>query len=336
MGAGKRAQRRPGMGDVAALAGVSHQTVSRVLNNSAQVRPETRARVKAAMEELDYRPNLAARTLKTRRSALLGILVTGLQLWGPATILSVLETRARAAGYGALVCVAETEEDIADARDRFFAHSVDGVVVVAPRPWILEAADDLATRVPTVAIADTPTDGPAIRVSVDQRLGAVLAVDHLIAEGFTDIAHICGQGDQFDATQRTDGWRQALTAAGLAVRPVIEGDWSSERGHEVGQQLLRAGELPQAIFCGNDATALGLVAALRQAGRSVPADMAVVGFDDAPGAAWFDPPLTTVAQPLQDIGRHSMTALVTAMTGQSPPRVRIPPTLVVRASSHLT
>lgn len=334
MGASTKGQRRPGMGDVAALAGVSHQTVSRVLNDSSHVRPATRARVKAAMEALDYRPNLAARTLKTRRSALLGILVSGLPLWGPATILSVLETRARAAGYGALVCVAETAEDVADARDRFFAHSVDGVVVVAPRPWILASADDLADRVPTVAIADAPHDGPAVRVSIDQRRGACLAVEHLLAAGFTDIAHIGGQDDQFDATQRTEGWRATMTAAGLPIRPIIEGDWSSERGYEAGLELLRGGDLPRAVFCANDATALGLTAALRNAGRSVPTDVAVVGFDDSPGVAWIDPPLTTVAQPFEEVGQQSMALLVDSMTGQSPQRVRVPPTLVVRASSH--
>lgn len=325
--------RPAGMGDVAALAGVSHRTVSRVLNGSPHVRPATRERVRSAMAELDYRPNLAARTLKTRRSALLGVLVSGLPLLGPATMLAVLESRAREAGFGALVSVVETPDDIEAATDRFFAHSVDGVVAVAPRPWILDAADDLARRVPTVAISDTLTEGPAIRISVDQSLGARMAVEHLIESGYTDIAHITGDSDWFDATQRTQGWRDALSTAGLAVPAPIPGDWTVERGYEVGRALARDAALPQAVLCANDLSAIGFIAALRESGLSAPSDVAVVGFDDSPGTGWIDPPLTTVSQPFEDVGQQSLAALVAAMAGESTERTRVPPRLVVRASS---
>lgn len=322
------------MGDVARLAGVSHQTVSRVLNDSPHVRPDTRARVRAAMDELGYRPNLTARSLATQRSGLIGVLATGLPHSGPSRILTGIETAARAAGYTALVAIVDDASDDVDAVLAGFAsRRVDGIAVIAPHPWLVESAAALAGNTPMLLVTGDPGAGGLPSVGVDQVLGARLAVEHLIGRGLTDIAHVSGPRSWVDATLRIEGWRDALAAAGLRVGVLHEGDWSAERAFAIGTRLA-SGPLPEAIFCANDLTALGIIAALRGAGVSVPGEVSVVGFDDIPGAAFLDPPLTTVRQPLAEAGAHCVDALLAAMAGAPGARTTLSPELVVRASTR--
>ncbi|WP_342373354.1 LacI family DNA-binding transcriptional regulator [Propioniciclava soli] len=326
--------RPAGMGDVAALAGVSHQTVSRVLNGSPHVREATRDRVRAAMATLDYRPNLAARALVTRRSGLLGVLATGLPHLGPSAVLAGIETAARAAGFTALVGVLDDDASQVDPiLTSFAAHRVDGIAVIAPYPWLVDAARAAGGTGPVLVVADAATGAGVGSVGVDQAEGARAAVTHLVGRGLTDIAHLSGPPGWIDAERRVAGWADALGAAGLPRGRLAEGDWSAECGHAVGRAWIADG-VPQAIFCANDVMALGLLAALREAGVRVPEDVSVVGFDDMVGAAHLAPALTTVRQPFAVVGSRAVAALLAAVDGGPAEHHTVTAELVVRASTR--
>ncbi|WP_420112694.1 LacI family DNA-binding transcriptional regulator [Pseudactinotalea sp.] len=325
--------RRPGMTDVARLAGVSHQTVSRVLNDHASVRPATRERVLAAIEELGYRRNMSARALVTRRSGMLGIVASGSSRSGPAGTLGALEQAARAAGYFVTVAIApEPEPDLhGEIADAFVEQGVEGVVVIAPTPGVAEVAHALSAQVPVLVVSawDPPDGVPTI--SVDQRAGARLAAEHLLALGHTDLVQVSGPTDWFDAAARVDGWHTALADAGVAPREDLVGDWSSERGYALGRSLLD--NLPTAVFAANDLTALGVLRAFAEAGVRVPEDVSVIGFDDLEGSANFYPPLTTIKQDLRALGAAALGALVEVIAGGTALPRRLPPALVERSST---
>lgn len=321
------------MTDVARLAGVSHQTVSRVLNDHTSVRPQTRERVLAAIEQLGYRRNLSARALVTRRSGLLGIVSSGSSRSGPAGTLGALEQAARMAGYFVTVAITpepepEHHREIIDA---FVEQGVEGVVVIAPTPGVAEVAQVLSARVPVIVVSawQPPPNVPTI--SVDQRAGAGLAAEHLLSLGHRDVVHVTGPIDWFDAAARIEGWHEQLDIAGVTPRADLVGDWSSERGYELGTELLA--DLPTAVFATNDLTALGVLRAFAEAGVRVPQDVSVIGFDDLEGAANFYPPLTTVRQDLRALGAAALGSLVETIAGGAAGLRRLPPELVVRAST---
>jgi len=321
------------MTDVARLAGVSHQTVSRVLNDHTSVRPQTRERVLAAIEQLGYRRNLSARALVTRRSGLLGIVSSGSSRSGPAGTLGALEQAARMAGYFVTVAIApdpdpDHHREIIDA---FVEQGVEGVVVIAPTPGVAEVAQALSARVPVIVVSawQPPPDVPTI--SVDQRGGARLAAEHLLSLGHRDVVHVTGPIDWFDAAARIEGWHEQLDHAGVTPRADLVGDWSSERGYELGTALLA--DLPTAVFATNDLTALGVLRAFAEAGVRVPQDVSVIGFDDLEGAANFYPPLTTVRQDLRALGAAALGSLVETIAGGAAGLRTLPPELVVRAST---
>lgn len=322
----------PSMADVAALAGVSHQTVSRVLNEPERVKPATRERVEEAIAELGYRRNLAARSLATQHTRLVGVLATSLDYHGPASTLAAVEDAARAAGYATLVGIVNGDHaEVAPLLDSFLARGVEGIVVIAPQDGILEVVQAARVGVPTVLVADGAEAGEGTRiVAVDQARGARLATEHLIASGCRSIVHVAGPLDWLDARGRVRGWGEALDAAGLPRPDLRYGDWSAERGAEIGREL--ALDPPDAVFCGNDLTALGVLAAFREAGVAVPGRTQVVGFDDVGGAAFFAPPLTTVRQPFADLGHRCLQALLSADPAPAPAD-RIEPRLILRAST---
>ncbi|MHA6524388.1 LacI family DNA-binding transcriptional regulator [Tessaracoccus sp. G1721] len=331
---GRAAGRPPGMMAVARLAGVSHQTVSRVINEPDTVRPETRAKVEAAIAELGYVRNLAARSLITQQTDLLGVVWTGSGYVGPSGTVAGIEVAARAAGYSTLVAAMENphDDEVAAVFKGFRDRGVEGIVIVAPHERMARLAREHSTGIPTVLVADTsPSDGCHV-VTVDQRLGGRMAAEHLIGRGCRVIRHIPGPLDWFDARERLAGWRDALEDAGLPVPEVIEGDWSAESGYAAAQRMLADGDLPDAVFCGNDATALGLMAGLRDAGVDVPGQVSVVGYDDVTGAAFFAPPLTTVAQPFKELGGACVDVLVAAIRGGAPARTQLAPQLRERRS----
>src|SRR4051794_11130244 len=226
------------MADVAKLAGVSHQTVSRVINDSAHVRPETRRRVLAAMRQLDYRPNPAARALVTGRSHTLGVVSFDTTLYGPASTLFAIEQAAHAAGYFITIVSLQSLDraSVLDAIERLRVQGVDGILVISPQERAAEALVNLPADVPLVAVEAGPARGVPV-VAVDQYGGAASATRLLLDLGHRVVHHIAGPRDFLEARERVEGWRSALAAAGLEAPPVLTGDWSPRSGYQLGQRL---------------------------------------------------------------------------------------------------
>jgi DNA-binding LacI/PurR family transcriptional regulator len=323
------------MADVAKLAGVSHQTVSRVLNGAPHVRPDTRDRVLAAIRELDYRPNSAARALVTRRSQTLGVVSFASTLYGPASMLDGLEQAARSAGYFVSVASLRSldSRSLQEAVDRLRDQGVEGVVVIAPQVSAVSAVAKLSSAVPVVAVgAGTRSRVPT--VSVDNLAGAAAATRHLLDLGHRAVHHVAGPAGWLESQDREDGWRRTLEQAGVEAPKVHSGDWSSRAGYEAGMRI--AGDRGvTAVFCANDHMALGMLRALHEAGRSVPGDISVIGFDDIPESAYLIPPLTTVRQDFAELGRRALELLVDELAGAGHlrDRVLISPEMVLRRSA---
>lgn len=328
--------RPPAMSDVAHAAGVSHQTVSRVVNGSDKVAAATRERVEAAIRDLGYRRNQQARALVTQRSGLVGILASGFPHMGPASTVGAIEVAARAAGFATIVAVLQDPgaEDVGEVCDTFLSHGVQGIIVVAPQESLADRARAATHGTPTVLVADLGrNDDDFHLVAVDQHLGAATATRFLLGRGLTSILHVSGPRGWFDAENRIRGWRSALRDAGATVPELLVGDWSATTGYLIGQDIARR-PLPDAVFCANDLTAVGMMAALREAGVRVPDDLSLVGYDDIDGARYLDPPLTTVRQPFTELGTQCVEVLLTAIEGAAPSRHALAPTFVERASTR--
>lgn len=326
------------MADVARLAGVSAQTVSRVLNDHPYVAEETRARVVAAMDELGYRRNLTARALVTRRSDTIGVVAFDTGLHGPASTLFSLEQAARARGYHVHVATVPdpSGDGFTEAVERLRGHLVSGLVVLAPQRAAVRAMAGLPADLPAVAVEGGAAPGLS-SVVVDQVGGAVQATRHLVDLGHRRIAHVRGREDWIEAELRLQGWRGAMADAGLPAGTVLPGDWSARSGHEAGLALVAAGVPVTAVFVANDHMALGLVRALAEAGVDVPGDVSVVGFDDIAEAGYLRPPLTTVRQDFAEVGRRCVDRLLRLVETPGDATAAdadvVPATLVVRAST---
>jgi DNA-binding LacI/PurR family transcriptional regulator len=322
------------MTDVARLAGVSHQTVSRVLNDHPNVREQTRLRVRAAIAELGYRPNRAAQALVTGRSQLIGIVAQNTTLYGPASVLAALEQAAAEAGFAVSVgSVGKLDrESIAGAVGRHLDQRVAGLVVIAPTASADDAIEGMPAGVPLVTIDGDPQRSAAL-VTVDQEAGAREATRHLLDAGHRTVWHVSGPADWYDAANRVKGWRGALTGAGVEVPPLIPADWSAAAGYRAGQMLARMPEVT-AVFAANDHLALGILRALHERGRRVPADISVVGFDDVPEAAYLIPPLTTVRPDFDAVAQAGLDLLLAQIVdGDSAAgQVVVAPRLVSRDS----
>ncbi len=327
------------MSDVAARAGVSHQTVSRVVNGHPNVAGPTRERVQRAIEELGYRPNTAARALVTGSSRTIGLITINVNQYGPAQTLIGLEKAARAAGYSLSVAILDGASagavDMQAAVDRFVAQSVDAVVLHTASFQAVEALRSLDPPVPLIAVQMGAEEvRPA--VTVGQEAGARLAVAHLLALGHETVHHVAGPAHSLEAQRRVVGWRAELTEAGAVVPEVMHGDWWPTSGHAAGVDLatrITAGERITAVFAGNDQMALGLMVALCEAGLEVPEDVSVVGFDDVPEAPFFTPPLTTVRQDFTELGRRGVELVLAQLAGEDSLPDQVAPQLVVRAST---
>jgi DNA-binding LacI/PurR family transcriptional regulator len=324
------------MTDVAKLAGVSHQTVSRVINGSPQVRDTTRERVLVAMQELDYRPNFAARALVTGRSRTLGVVSFDTTLYGPASTMYAIERAAHDAGYFITIVSLEALDraSVLNAVERLRVQGVDGILVIAPLEGAGEALVDLPRGLPLVAVEAGPADALPV-VAVDQFAGAALATRHLLELGHPTVAHIAGPPDFLEAGLRIDGWRSTLQAAGADAPPVLAGDWSPRSGYALGRRLVQDGGV-SAIFVANDQMALGVLRALHEADYEIPRQVSVVGFDDIPEAQYFTPPLTTVRQDFAEVGRRSLQLMLGMMEadGDGPPSPPlVAPELVLRSST---
>ncbi|MFR9728292.1 LacI family DNA-binding transcriptional regulator [Saccharopolyspora sp. MS10] len=326
---------RASLADVAALAGVSPMTVSRVVNGTGAARAETRRRVLDAVERLGYRPNPHARGLATGRSRVLGVVALDSVLHGPASTLFGIENAARDSGFG--VSVTSVREPgragIVEAVHALRGQGVAGIVVIAPHAETGRALGEVPADLPVVAVADT-AHAPVPVVAVDQRDGGRQATEHLLNLGHRTVWHLSGPDGWFETEAREESWRGALRTAGAPVPPVLRGDWSPRSGYEAGRELLRHPGA-DAVFAANDQMALGLLRALAEAGRSVPGDVRVVGFDDVPEAAYYSPPLTTVRQDFLALGRTTCDQLLRLVAGEQdvPARAVVPAELVVRDST---
>ena len=325
------AARRVSMADVAARAGVSGQTVSRVVNGSPHVDPSTRARVEVAMAELGYRPHAAARALRTGRSQTIGLVVSTLATVGNFRMLQAVADAAASRGYALTVLTATGPASVAEAFERLSEQGVDGAIVLNEATAI--ARDATAPAGLRLVVVDSPADDRFVVVGSDHEGGARVATEHLLASGRATVWHVAGPEDSFAANARERGWRDALAAAGAAAPEPLRGDWTAASGHAAGFALAMRDDVA-AVFCGNDQMALGVIRALADAGRRIPEDVAVVGFDDVADAADFRPPLTTVRQDFDTLGERAVGALVGAIEGR-PPRIEVVPTrLIVRESSR--
>lgn len=324
------------MNDVAAEAGVSHQTVSRVLNSPELVRPATRERVVDAIQRLGYRRNTAARALVTSQARLIGVVNPGEARFGPANTTFAIEEAASRAGYATTLAVMRDAraQTVDSALDFFQELGVDGIIVIAPITGVAAAAKELSASLPVVMVAAGLRESSSLHVvAVDQEEGARLATRHLLDLGHRDIVHVAGPNEWFDARSRIVGWRDELLGAGISPPPIIAGGWDPEQGFEVGKALIRERRLPEAIFAANDLLALGLLRAFHEEGVSVPDDVSVVGFDDIAGSGYFEPPLTTVRQPFATLGRRAIEVLFAALDGAPSSRTLIAPELVIRGST---
>ncbi len=321
------------MADVASRAGVSVMTVSRVLNDFPGVADETRHRVEKAIAALGYQANTAARVLAGGRSRTVGVVAVETEHFGPSHTLFGIEAAARTTGHTlSFVTLGPSGHDIAATLDQLRASHVEGVIVMAPVRKVVEAVTKVHGDLPLVVVGGDPTIGLPT-VTIDQRAGARRATDHLLGLGHRTVHHVRGPEDWIDAASRTRGWTDALRAAGAARPAPLVGDWGPGSGYAAGAQLAADPDVT-AVFAANDQTALGVVRALHDAGRRVPHDVSVVGFDDTPESAYFVPALTTIRQDFGEVGRRCVELLRALIDDSETERhVIVPAELVVREST---
>lgn len=328
-----RRRRRPASGRVsmamvASRAGVSGQTVSRVVNDSPRVDPATRERVETAMAELGYRPHRAARALRTGRSQTIGLVVTTLATVGNSRMLQATAEAAAERGYALTLVTAG--DSVADAFERLSEQEVDGAIVLNEASALVPAADRPAGL--RLVVVDAPATADLAVVHSDHVGGAAAATARLLEIGHPTVHHLAGPADSFAAGERERGWRDTLVAAGVEPPPIVRGDWTAEAGFLAGEALLAA----SAVFCANDQMALGLLRALADAGRRVPEDVSVIGFDDVPDAANYRPPLTTIRQDFTALAHRAVGLLVAEIEGTPGAEASavVPTLLVERASTR--
>ena len=318
---------RPSMADVAALAGVSAQTVSRVVNASPRVDPETRHRVEAALARSGYRVHRAARALRTGRTGIIGAVVSTLATVGNSLMLQSVVDEASVRGYSVVIARIGTDGP-AEAFERLREQGVDGAIVVNEASALLRDVtlpDELR-----LVVVDSPPDPRYAGIETAHADGSAAATRHLLELGHRTIAHIAGPDSSYAAAERERGWRETLTAAGCAAGPLVRGQWTSASGFVAGGSLMDAGAAT-AVVVANDQMALGVLRAATERGIRVPDQLSVVGFDDVDDSANYSPALTTVHQPFDELGRRAVAAVL----GDAEPGSRdvVPAPLVVRAST---
>lgn len=323
----RAASGRVSMAQVAARAGVSGQTVSRVVNDSPRVDPVTRAAVEKAMGELGYRPNRAARALRTGRTQTIGLVAQTLATVGNSRMLQAVAVEAAERDYALTVVTAVGS--VADAFARLHDQGVDGAIVLNEASALTRASDRPAGL--RLVVVDAAADEGFRTVCSDHAGGAMAATRRLLAAGHESVHHVAGPADSFAAAERERGWLAALAEAGAAAPEVIRGDWSAASGHGAVPHLAEA----TAVFAANDQMALGVLRGLAEQGRRVPDDVEVVGFDDVPEAADYLPPLTTIRQDFTALARAAVAALVADIERAEPAAATVvPTTLVERASTR--
>jgi len=332
---------------VAKLAGVSTQTVSRVINDRPDVAPETRERIRHIIDELDYQPSALARSLIQQRSFTLGVVTAGLKYIGPSLTLNGITTQAEELGYALLLeeLLRFDTAPIKPILQNLLTRHVDGIIWAVPevgnnRRWVEETIKDLPVPVVFLDMASRPGIST---VSLDNEEGGLLATRHLLEQGRRRIGHISGPLDWWAARERKQAWQRTMEEAGIAVKDNhwVEGNWSSSSGEAACGRLLRSYPEMDAVFVANDQMALSVLRAAHRQSLHVPQDLAVVGFDNLPESAYFWPSLTSIHQNLHRLGRLATEVLadqVEAMQHQrdiQPQNILLSPELIIRESSTI-
>jgi len=329
--------------EIAEQAGVSKQTVSRVLNDRPDVSPQTRQRIQAIIDHWGYQPSQLARSLTRGRTSTIGVISSGLQYFGPSQILTGIVEQAHALGYTLSLSLFHESGDLTVTLRDMQAQQVAGVVWAAvskvgdEQRRILE---ELANSALATVAAGQPHPGLAV-VYADSSTGGQLATGHLIEQGYRTIGLIAGPDGEWSAHQRLLGWQRVLQSSNAPHDEslIVQGDWTAASGARGLQKLLQQRPDADAVFASNDQMALGALSVASNLGRRVPQDLGVVGLDDIPEANYFIPALTTVRQDLRQMGRALVQELDRFIQAQSldqvyePQTVVIPPQLIVRASS---
>ncbi|WP_225850210.1 LacI family DNA-binding transcriptional regulator [Streptomyces sp. HPF1205] len=323
------------MADVAQLAGVSAQTVSRVSNGFPGVVESTRQQVLAAMKELGYRPNSAARALKSGEFRTLGVILFNLSSTGNVRTLEAIALSAAQEGYATtlLPVAVPTRDSVRGAFTRMGELAVDGVVILM-EIHLLDSATVTLPPAAHVVVADSNAGDRYSVVDTDQAGGTRSAVQHLLDLGHETVWHVAGPEESFAAERRAQAWRSCLAEAGRTAPEPLRGDWSAESGYRAGLRIA-ANRACTAVFAANDQMALGVLRALHEAGRRVPEEVSVVGFDDLPEAASFLPPLTTVHQDFAEVGRRCVDSVLRQIRNDATEvgTALVPTRLVVRSST---
>jgi DNA-binding LacI/PurR family transcriptional regulator len=328
-------EKKPNIYDVARLAEVSHQTVSRVLNNQPNIRPATRARVEAAMKTLGYQPNPAARSLVTAKSNMLGLLVSDTGLYGPAGMLNAMERSARQAGYFAITVAVrfDSPESWAEGLQHLSRMHVEGIATIALQSEVIKMAAKIMPNIKLIAIDTDDQANKVNAVGIDNLGGGHMATRHLIELGHKKILHIMGPSTSSEAQNRRRGYEQAMAEAGLEPT-VVQGDWTAETGFRIGIELNLELTGYTAIFTANDQLSLGLMKAFNMRGVSVPREISLVGFDDIPESPYFNPPLTTIRQDFNQLGEVAIEMLLSDLAGTKRKKFEaLKPNLIVRDSA---
>lgn len=327
------APKPPVIGDVAREAGVSVPTVSRVLTGAAKVSDEKRRRVLDAIEKLDFRPSVTARALVARQPRLIAVLAGNTSQYGYAETIRGVEESARAAGYTVTITVVESadEETVDGAVSLVLNQPIAGIVVLKFDPPGVAALHRLPKSIPTVSISGIRETGVPQAV-LNEADAAEELVEYLLGLGHETVHHVRVPPSRKE-DGRTTGWRRALRARSAAVPDPIDASWEPESGRLIGVELAGRTDVT-AVFCGNDEIAMGVIRGLNEGGRSVPADVSVVGFDDHPLARMWTPPLTTVDQDFAGLGKRAYSLLEGLMEGRTVRKFSSErPTLVVRESA---
>lgn len=332
--------------EVAAAAGVSTMTVSRVLNDRPDVSAETRKRIKKIIEELEYQPSALARSLIQQRSYTLGVVTAGLKYIGPSRMLNGITQLAEEAGYSLLLKELSHyhSSDTAPIFQELLSHHVDGILWAVPEignnhEWVNQLTQPL--EIPLVFLTMEPREN-LTTVSVDNYQGGRLIMAHLLEQGYQRIGHISGPLDWWESRQRMAAWRDALLEAGYPVKDEYwaEGNWSPASGAEAADKLFVQYPDMDAVFVANDQMALSVLYAAHKRGERIPEGFGIAGFDNIPEAAYFYPSLTTVQQAQYEVARVAMQEMIQAIEAgwqgeelPSPQALMISPTLVTREST---
>lgn len=324
--------------DVAVRADVSHQTVSRVINNKEHVNPHTRSRVEKVIKELGYRPSAIARSMVKGHTFTLGCISPNLTDYIFANMIESAQAEARRQGFFILTGSAPTIDDVRPLLDEMLNRRVDGLLVLNPRDderyhYLLPLVQE---GLPIVYLKNSPIDEAVSSVVCDDNNGGYQAVNYLVKLGHTSIATILGLENEECTLDRLAGYRQALQEAGITPdkKLIAVGDWTARSGEQAVRQLLKTKRTFSAIFAQNDRMAVGAIRALQEAGLRVPQNISVIGYDNIPLVSYFTPPLTTIQQPMSEFGRHGARLLIRAVQipQSKPKQMRLNARLIERSS----